>query len=82
MRATKLRLKRATRRRRKLHTGRSRYTNLIRRFALIISSLTVSLRFVGALNVDITEFQTNLVLYPRILSTPSGYALIISAGRA
>jgi len=32
----------------------------------IISSLTASLRFDGALNVDITEFQTNLVPYPRI----------------
>lgn len=29
--------------------------------AQIISSLTASLRFDGALNVDITEFQTNLV---------------------
>ena len=28
---------------------------------------TASLRFDGALNVDITEFQTNLVPYPRIL---------------
>ena len=32
----------------------------------IISSLTASLRFDGALNVDLTEFQTNLVPYPRI----------------
>merc|ERR1719453_2501563 len=32
----------------------------------IMSSLTASLRFDGALNVDITEFQTNLVPYPRI----------------
>merc|ERR1712195_396691 len=29
-------------------------------------TLTASLRFDGALNVDITEFQTNLVPYPRI----------------
>ena len=33
--------------------------------AQVISSLTASLRFDGALNVDITEFQTNLVPYPR-----------------
>merc|ERR1712086_1145806 len=33
---------------------------------VVISSLTASLRFDGALNVDITEFQTNLVPYPRI----------------
>jgi hypothetical protein len=32
----------------------------------IVSSITASLRFDGALNVDLTEFQTNLVPYPRI----------------
>jgi hypothetical protein len=31
----------------------------------IVSSITASLRFDGALNVDLTEFQTNLVPYPR-----------------
>ena len=30
-----------------------------------MSSITASLRFDGALNVDLTEFQTNLVPYPR-----------------
>ena len=30
-------------------------------------SLTASLRFDGALNVDVTECQTNLVLYPHTL---------------
>nr|XP_045744050.1 tubulin alpha chain-like [Mirounga angustirostris] len=29
-------------------------------------SITASLRFDGALNVDLTEFQTNLVTYPHI----------------
>ena len=33
----------------------------------IVSSITASLRFDGALNVDLTEFQTNLVPYPRYL---------------
>lgn len=32
----------------------------------MVSSITASLRFDGALNVDLTEFQTNLVPYPRI----------------
>ena len=32
----------------------------------IVSSITASLRFDGALNVDLTEFQTNLVPYPRL----------------
>ena len=39
----------------------------------VISSLTASLRFDGALNVDITEFQTNLVPYPRIHFMLSSY---------
>ena len=34
---------------------------LRRLIAQVISSLTASLRFDGALNVDVTEFQTNLV---------------------
>jgi tubulin alpha len=53
-------------------------------FALlqVISSLTASLRFDGALNVDITEFQTNLVPYPRIHFMLSSYAPVISAEKA
>merc|ERR1712107_891737 len=52
--------------RRNLDIERPTYTNLNRLLGQIISSLTASLRFDGALNVDITEFQTNLVPYPRI----------------
>merc|ERR1719353_2765388 len=48
----------------------------------VISSLTASLRFDGALNVDITEFQTNLVPYPRIHFMFTSYAPIISAEKA
>ena len=44
--------------RRNLDIERPTYTNLNRLLAQIISSLTASLRFDGALNVDITEFQT------------------------
>ena len=32
----------------------------------VVSSITASLRFDGSLNVDLNEFQTNLVPYPRI----------------
>merc|ERR1712021_91663 len=48
----------------------------------VISSLAASLRFDGALNVDITEFQTNLVPYPRIHFMLSSYAPVISAEKA
>eukprot|EP00662_Eupelagonemidae_sp_cell21_P057309 gene57309-biopygen24208 len=62
--------------RRNLDIERPTYTNLNRRIGLcfhacialqaslvgqVISSLTASLRFDGALNVDVTEFQTNLI---------------------
>ena len=40
------------------------------------------MRFDGALNVDITEFQTNLVPYPRIHFMLTSYAPVISAEKA
>jgi len=68
--------------RRNLDIERPTYTNLNRLIAQIISSLTASLRFDGALNVDLTEFQTNLVPYPRIHFCLSSYAPVISAEKA
>ncbi|CAN6850029.1 unnamed protein product [Brassica oleracea var. botrytis] len=68
--------------RRSLNIERPTYTNLNRLVSQVISSLTASLRFDGALNVDVTEFQTNLVPYPRIHFMLSSYAPVISAEKA
>ena len=61
-----------------LDIARPSYTNLNRLIAQIISSITASLRFDGALNVDLNEFQTNLVPYPRIHYPLATYAPVIS----
>jgi len=58
------------------------YTNLNRLIAQIISSITASLRFDGALNVDLNEFQTNLVPYPRIHFPLATYNPVMSASKA
>nr|ACZ13344.1 tubulin alpha chain [Bursaphelenchus xylophilus] len=68
--------------RRNLDVERPSYTNLNRLISQVVSSITASLRFDGALNVDLTEFQTNLVPYPRIHFPLATYAPVISSAKA
>ncbi|CAJ0561349.1 unnamed protein product, partial [Mesorhabditis spiculigera] len=68
--------------RRSLDVERPSYTNLNRIIAQVVSSITASLRFDGALNVDLNEFQTNLVPYPRIHFPLASYSPLISAEKA
>ena len=68
--------------RRDLDIERPIYTDLNRMLARIISSLTASINFEVAVNVDVTEFQTNLMSNPRIHFMLHSYAPIISANKS
>lgn len=65
----------------KLDVERPTYSNLNRVVSQVVSSITASLRFPGVLNVDINEFQTNLVPFPRVHFPLLAYAPLTSAQR-
>merc|ERR1712224_216448 len=74
--------RRCTRCKNGLDLARPTYKNLNRLMCQVISSMTASIRFSGQLNVDINEFQTNLVPYPRIHFMLSSFAPIVSKEKA
>lgn len=68
--------------RRNLAIERPGYEHLNGLIAQVVSSITTSLRFDGALNVDLNEFQTNLVPFPRIHYPLISYAPVVSEDRS
>lgn len=67
---------------RSLDIPRPDFEHLNRLTAQVMSSITGSLRFDGALNVDLAEFQTNLVPYPRIHYPLISYAPVVSGAKS
>lgn len=68
--------------RRNLDISRPSFGALNSLIAQVVSSVTASLRFDGSLNVDLNEFQTNLVPYPRIHFPLVSYAPVFSKARS
>jgi tubulin alpha len=65
----------------RLNVERPCYLHLNRLISQVVSSITASLRFSGALNVDMNEFQTNLVPYPRIHFPLASYSPFVPASK-
>jgi len=65
-----------------LGLDRPNYNDLNMVIAKVVSSMTASLRFDGELNVDLGEFQTNLVPFPRLHFMTTALAPVISKDKA
>jgi tubulin alpha len=67
---------------RKLDIKKPSYIDLNRIIAKVISSMTAALRFDGELNVDMNEFQTNLVPFPRLHFMTTSLAPVTSKDKS
>merc|ERR1711981_752049 len=65
-----------------LDIKRPSYADLNKIIAKVVSSMTAALRFDGELNVDMNEFQTNLVPFPRLHFMTCGLAPLMSKQKA
>jgi len=65
----------------KLDIKKPSYDNLNRIVAKVTSSMTAALRFDGELNVDMNEFQTNLVPFPRLHFMTTSLAPVVSKAK-
>jgi len=66
----------------KLDIKKPSYENLNRIISKVVSSMTAALRFDGELNVDMNEFQTNLVPFPRLHFMTTSLAPVISKSKS
>merc|ERR1712117_193123 len=64
-----------------LDIDRPSYEDLNMIIAKVVSSMTAALRFDGEANVDLGEFQTNLVPFPRLHFMTTALSPIISAAK-
>merc|ERR1712117_443781 len=66
----------------KLDIKKPSYGHLNKIISKVVSSMTAALRFDGELNVDMNEFQTNLVPFPRLHFMTTSLAPVISNKKA
>jgi len=65
-----------------LDIARPTYKDINIIVAKVVSSMTAALRFDGELNVDLGEFQTNLVPFPRLHFMTTALAPVVSTKKA